>query len=224
MPLMWDLREAAEQQPDSSEAQFALGLEISYQRPNGHVDSMPYLRRTLELDPEHSEARCQLGWSLVKQGANPEAEMCFRHVLERNPEHTSARIGLHRALVQEGRHHEAAQECTQRGADTSQATQALEESPVDPAWLQQHAATAWEFWRNHLGSPLWVCAPMVLQSERPFRTLVRRHGVHLCYTPMIRAGALLADCEAHGVEAGRAMHLDSDGSERPLVVQASDVM
>ena len=51
---------------------------------------------------------------------------------------------------------------------------------------------AQSFWET-IGSPTYVCAPMVWQSERAFRMLVREHGVGLCYTPMINAHALLQE-------------------------------
>ena len=35
--------------------------------------------------------------------------------------------------------------------------------------LQQHATGAWQFWDHNLGAPRWISAPMVLQSELPFR-------------------------------------------------------
>merc|ERR1719326_2431045 len=44
-----------------------------------------------------------------------------------------------------------------------------------------------DWYENVLGSPRWICAPMVRQSELAFRMLVRQHGVDLCYTPMIPA-------------------------------------
>lgn len=44
----------------------------------------------------------------------------------------------------------------------------------------------WDFWRA-IGSPSYVTAPMVKQSELAFRSLTRQLGSQLCYTPMIHA-------------------------------------
>merc|ERR1719420_322267 len=43
-----------------------------------------------------------------------------------------------------------------------------------------------EFFRS-IGSPKFVCAPMVDQSELAFRMLTRRYGVELAYTPMFHS-------------------------------------
>jgi tRNA-dihydrouridine synthase 1 len=48
----------------------------------------------------------------------------------------------------------------------------------------------WAAWKA-LGSPRYVCAPMVWQSERAFRIVVRERGVNLAFTPMIHADVFL---------------------------------
>jgi len=45
----------------------------------------------------------------------------------------------------------------------------------------------WKFWNEQLRKPTRVLAPMVDQSELPFRLLCRKRGVHLAYTPMLHA-------------------------------------
>jgi len=44
--------------------------------------------------------------------------------------------------------------------------------------------TGYDFYKS-IGSPKFICAPMVDQSELPFRLLVRKYGCDLAYTPMI---------------------------------------
>lgn len=49
-------------------------------------------------------------------------------------------------------------------------------------------------WRESLHSPKHVLAPLVDQSDLPFRLLVRRQGnVDLCFTPMIHSGCFVRD-------------------------------
>ena len=43
-----------------------------------------------------------------------------------------------------------------------------------------------EFWET-LGKPKYVCAPMVDQSELPFRMLTRLYKTDLCFTPMVHS-------------------------------------
>jgi len=59
--------------------------------------------------------------------------------------------------------------------------------------LPPHVEASWKFWRDTLGTPRRVLAPLLGQSDGPFRWLVRTHGqVDLCYTPMYE-GILLLD-------------------------------
>eukprot|EP00435_Cladocopium_sp_Y103_P019632 s1777_g4.t1 len=76
---------------------------------------------------------------------------------------------------------------------------------------------AWQWWES-MGSPKWVCSPMIDQSERAFRLLCRRYGVHLAYTPMLHAEPFAVD------ESYRKTYFDAwtpvDGEEdRPLIAQ-----
>ena len=48
-----------------------------------------------------------------------------------------------------------------------------------------------DWWVSELGSPRWVCSPMVDGSELAFRLLCRRHGAELAYTPMLHAAATI---------------------------------
>ena len=84
------------------------------------------------------------------------------------------------------------------------------------------------WWRECLGAPRYVMAPMVLQSELAFRLLARQHGCTLCYSPMLPATSFLASAAATDAE-----HPDTGGpatqeawfttalgaADRPLIVQ-----
>ncbi len=52
--------------------------------------------------------------------------------------------------------------------------------------IDKRSMNPYEFW-NGIGSPKYVCAPMVDQSELAFRKLVSRYGCDLYYTPMIHS-------------------------------------
>ncbi|KAF6004395.1 tRNA-dihydrouridine(16/17) synthase [NAD(P)(+)]-like protein [Cyanidiococcus yangmingshanensis] len=71
---------------------------------------------------------------------------------------------------------------------------------------------AWEHFRS-LGSPRYLCAPMVDASELAFRILVRRYGVQLAYTPMLHSSNFLR-CEKY-----REEYFSTCSIDRPLVAQ-----
>lgn len=70
-------------------------------------------------------------------------------------------------------------------------------------------------WWRSLGSPRYVLAPMVDQSELPFRLLCRRYGAELGYTPMLHA-AHFAKSAAH---RERNFDPEPSGADRPLIAQ-----
>ncbi|KAJ3895230.1 dihydrouridine synthase-domain-containing protein [Lentinula edodes] len=76
----------------------------------------------------------------------------------------------------------------------------------------------YEFYREVLGSPKYVVAPMVDQSELAWRRLSRRYGAQLIYTPMINAKAcrLFIRCSFFDLDTGEEGDPTTD---RPLIVQ-----
>ncbi|RDB20629.1 tRNA-dihydrouridine(16/17) synthase [NAD(P)(+)]-like [Hypsizygus marmoreus] len=85
----------------------------------------------------------------------------------------------------------------------------------------------YEFYREVLGSPKYIVAPMVDQSELAYRRLTRRYGAQLVYTPMINA-KMFMDAQHKGyrdvnfdIPSGEegAHASSSTESDRPLVIQ-----
>ncbi|ETV94950.1 hypothetical protein H310_11593 [Aphanomyces invadans] len=84
------------------------------------------------------------------------------------------------------------------------------------------AADACAWYRNVLGSPQLVCAPMVRQSELAFRLLTRRLGCQLAFTPMLVASDIVAASDAApGHSTGDISHqfFATATEDRPLIVQ-----
>lgn len=66
-----------------------------------------------------------------------------------------------------------------------------------------------------LVSPVFVMAPMVKQSDRPFRALVRAHGCTLCYSEMLDADKFASDESYRRCALGDGV----DENDHPLIVQ-----
>lgn len=60
------------------------------------------------------------------------------------------------------------------------------EAPGRPLSGNSHVERAWAYWRR-LGEPRLVVAPMVDNSELPFRMLCRKYGAEAAYTPMLHS-------------------------------------
>ncbi|KAH7647098.1 hypothetical protein FG379_002789 [Cryptosporidium bovis] len=71
----------------------------------------------------------------------------------------------------------------------------------------------WEYWRDVLGSPRTVLAPMVDGSELAFRLLCKKYGCDLGYTPMYHSG--LFSTQKHY----RELNFQTCVEDEPLIVQ-----
>ncbi|KAF8550379.1 Dus-domain-containing protein [Imleria badia] len=121
--------------------------------------------------------------------------------------------------------------CIRRAISYSMATGLVESghtpevTPIPlppPVSSPSHKLKGYDFYRTVLCSPKYVVAPMVDQSELPWRILARRYGAQLVYTPMINAKMF---CLNKGKKGYRDKFFDlSHGEEggpadRPLIIQ-----
>lgn len=74
-------------------------------------------------------------------------------------------------------------------------------------------AACWHFYNTTLGAAKYIAAPMVNQSELPFRMLCRLYSTQLCYTPMINSKQFVAS------QTYRDIEFTTCAEDRPLIVQ-----
>eukprot|EP00945_MAST-04E_sp_MAST-4E-sp1_P000010 g10.t1 len=92
------------------------------------------------------------------------------------------------------------------------ATQGKNDLPKRNAGLK-HLGRAWDFYRETLGSPKYFAAPMVNQSELPYRMLVRKYNTDVAFTPMFHA-RIFSESKKY-----RASNFQTNDADRPLIVQ-----
>ena len=81
-------------------------------------------------------------------------------------------------------------------------------------WMKQvDYNKAWEFYNHILHKPKYICAPMVNQSELPFRMLCREYNTQLCYTPMMNSKQYI------GSDTYRMNAFTTCKQDRPLIAQ-----
>ncbi|EFJ21146.1 hypothetical protein SELMODRAFT_443602 [Selaginella moellendorffii] len=86
------------------------------------------------------------------------------------------------------------------------------ELPLNSFSLSRHIERSWDHWRR-IGAPKFMVAPMVDQSELPFRMLCRKYGATGAYTPMLHARLFSEDRKYRNYE------FTTCPEDRPLLIQ-----
>ncbi|CAL1372110.1 unnamed protein product [Linum trigynum] len=96
--------------------------------------------------------------------------------------------------------------------DTSTAAFSVSPSPNGYLTGDSRAERAWAHWIE-LGRPKFIVAPMVDNSELPFRMLCRKYGAEAAYTPMLHSRIFTEN------EKYRSQEFTTCKEDRPLFVQ-----
>lgn len=107
----------------------------------------------------------------------------------------------------------------QQSVPEEQAARAPEETPAAPVETSEvekkdysEQGDPYGFYKS-IGSPQYFVAPMVDQSELPYRMLTRKYGAHVCYTPMYHARLFSTSPQY------RENMFTPCAEDRPLIVQ-----
>ncbi|KAM7507121.1 hypothetical protein LguiA_017574 [Lonicera macranthoides] len=100
----------------------------------------------------------------------------------------------------------------QRHEDEEEQLQQSYGSPIRSLSSEARIEGAWAHWRK-LGRPKLIVAPMVDNSELPFRLLCRKYGADAAYTPMLHSRIFTEN------EKYRSQEFTTCKEDRPLFVQ-----
>ncbi|XP_006280438.2 tRNA-dihydrouridine(16/17) synthase [NAD(P)(+)]-like [Capsella rubella] len=96
--------------------------------------------------------------------------------------------------------------------ETIDAAPAILGSPSRVLSIDTRVERAWAHWKN-LGRPRYIVAPMVDNSELPFRLLCQKYGAQAAYTPMLHS-RIFTETEKY-----RNQEFTTCQEDRPLFVQ-----
>jgi len=102
------LERPAEEPADPASEWFELGCRKDTE-PETYGDAIAAYRRALEIDPEFTDAHCNLGAVLYNDGRRDEARVCFERALQLDAGHLESNLNLANILEEEDRNEAALQ-------------------------------------------------------------------------------------------------------------------
>jgi tRNA-dihydrouridine synthase len=101
---------------------------------------------------------------------------------------------------------------TFQDVDDNRVDDTTSDTEDDCSHKKQRRLRRWDWWES-IGSPKYVTAPMVDQSELPFRMMTRKYGAGLTYTPMLNS-KVFSICKTY-----RKENFYTSPDDEPLVAQ-----